>query len=336
MNYRGSSRHLLRNSKSAILSAIEIYNKPVFLYREECFVILFLNAWELLLKSIISKNGGSIYYRKKRGQPYRTLSLEDAITKAEKFFPTKIQALPLRANLSLLSTYRDNAVHFYNESNFGVIIYSLCQTSIINFKDLLFDIFGKNLGEEISWHLMPLGIEPPVDPIKYINKEAKSTVPKNAAVKHFISAIASSVKEIEEAGADTGRLMTVFNISLNSIKKIENADFVVGVDGSIGMTSGPLVITKLKDPNTAYPHRQKEIIQKIRSLHGKVFNQHTFQAICYKYGFKDNPYYCWKSSVGDLIKYSNEFIKKIKSLTKEEVDIALDAYSKKPKNVRIK
>ena len=28
MNYRGSYRHLLKNSKAALLAAIEIYNKP--------------------------------------------------------------------------------------------------------------------------------------------------------------------------------------------------------------------------------------------------------------------------------------------------------------------
>lgn len=33
------------------MSAIEVYNKPVFLYREETFAILALNAWELLLKA---------------------------------------------------------------------------------------------------------------------------------------------------------------------------------------------------------------------------------------------------------------------------------------------
>jgi hypothetical protein len=53
MNYRGSSRHLVKNAKSALLAAIEIYNKPGFQYRDECFVILLLNAWELFLKALL-------------------------------------------------------------------------------------------------------------------------------------------------------------------------------------------------------------------------------------------------------------------------------------------
>ena len=79
MNYRGSYRHLLHNAKAALLAAIEIYNKPRIEYRDECFVILLLNAWELALKALLSKNGRSIYYPKKRKEPYRTLSLNSAV-----------------------------------------------------------------------------------------------------------------------------------------------------------------------------------------------------------------------------------------------------------------
>lgn len=57
-----------------MLAAIEIYNKPQITYRDECFSILLINAWELLLKAIISKNKQRLYYPKKKGEPYRTLS----------------------------------------------------------------------------------------------------------------------------------------------------------------------------------------------------------------------------------------------------------------------
>jgi len=73
MNYHGSYRHLLGNAKAAILAAIEIYNKPQFLYRDECFAILLLNAWELLLKAVLSRKGKSVFYPKDRKKPYRTL-----------------------------------------------------------------------------------------------------------------------------------------------------------------------------------------------------------------------------------------------------------------------
>ncbi len=45
------SEELLERAIAATLAAIEIYNKPNFLYREETFTILAINGWELLLKA---------------------------------------------------------------------------------------------------------------------------------------------------------------------------------------------------------------------------------------------------------------------------------------------
>jgi hypothetical protein len=45
------STDLAQKSVQAAISAIEIYNKPNFSYREEAFALLMSNAWELLLKA---------------------------------------------------------------------------------------------------------------------------------------------------------------------------------------------------------------------------------------------------------------------------------------------
>jgi hypothetical protein len=52
------SLRFARKAESALLAAIELYNKPDFRYREEAFTILALNAWELLLKAkLLAVNG---------------------------------------------------------------------------------------------------------------------------------------------------------------------------------------------------------------------------------------------------------------------------------------
>jgi hypothetical protein len=59
------SARLLQNAEAALISAIEIYNKPAFAYREETFAILALNAWELLLKAKllqVEKNNARCLY----------------------------------------------------------------------------------------------------------------------------------------------------------------------------------------------------------------------------------------------------------------------------------
>jgi hypothetical protein len=210
-----------------MMAAIEIYNKPTFDYRDECFVILLLNAWELALKAAVSKNKLSIYYPKRRNQSYRTLSLTDVFNKAEKLFPNTLDALLVGRNLELLSTYRDNAVHFYNEAGFGCLIYALAQTSIVNFKNLIRAFFGINLGDEITWHLLSLGLVPPIDPIEYISGKLASTKRKGSAIRQFLTEFRSAVDDGEKAEADTGRLLTIFSVSLQSIKKIQKADAIV-------------------------------------------------------------------------------------------------------------
>ena len=45
------SVRFLQKAEAALLSAIEVYNRPTFEYREETFAILALNAWELLIKA---------------------------------------------------------------------------------------------------------------------------------------------------------------------------------------------------------------------------------------------------------------------------------------------
>jgi len=323
MNYRGSYRHLLRNSKAAMVAAVEIYNKPKFDYREECFVILLLNAWELILKALLSKNGTSIFYKKKRKQPYKTLSWNDALNRAEKYFPSNIDLLPVRRNLDLLSTYRDNAVHFYNQRGFETVIYALAQTSVINYKDLLLQTFNVDLGNEINWSLLPLGTKVPLDPIKYISDQTSVGNKYTPAIRQFLFELRSAVDEVEKAGKDTGRILTVFNVKLESVKKIEKADIVIGVQKA---GEGPLAVVKTIDPNVTHPLRRKDVIEKIGPLHDIRFTSHVFEAIAWKYELKSNSIYCWKATEGTLTRYSRDIISWIKQLNEADIVTAIKDY----------
>ena len=327
MNYRGSYRHLLGNAKSAILGAIEIYNKPHFTYRDECFVILLLNAWELLLKALVSKNRKSIFRPKERKKPYETLSWGEALTTAQAFFPAKIEALPVRRNLDLLSTYRNNSVHFYNAMGFGTLVYALAQTSIINFRDLLEESFGISLADEINWQLLPLGLKPPIDAIEYISGTTGKPAKGGAAVKQFLASLATAAHEVEKANADSGRLLTVFTIKLESTKKIEKADVVVGVKSAAAAAEGPLVVTKTMDPNITHPLRQKEVIEKVPTLHGSPLTSHRFQAIARKFQLRSNKQFCWRAAEGVLTRYSNDLVQFLRNLNKAQVEEAVEEYA---------
>lgn len=323
MNYQGSYRKLLGNAKAALMAAIEVYNKPTFRYRDECAVILLLNAWELLLKAILSKNDQSIFYPKKRKQAYRTLSLEHAYGRAIPYFPATIGHVALRHNLDLIGTYRDNAVHFYNADDFPVVVHQLSQTSIKNFRDLLEHVFGQRLEDEINWRLLPIGIEPPIDVVTYM--KGGVAVKQSSAVKHFLAELAKATVEVESAGEDRGRLMTIFNVKLESTKKIGDADVKVGV-GAAGTEGGPLVVVRTQDPNTTHPLRRKELCEELPPIHADYKNPYVFDAIAWKHDLKQNPQYCWQADEGVLTKYSRDTISFVKRLSKADVEAALTDY----------
>lgn len=305
------------------MAAIEIYNKPMFEYRDECTVILILNAWELTLKAVLSKNKKSVFYPKQRNQPYRTLTWQDALSRGKTFFPNKIHSLPIQRNLELLGTYRNNAVHFYNAKDFGVVLYALAQTAIINFRDLLQEVFEIDLAEQITWQLLPIGIRPPVDVVSYIS--GKSGAATNTATRQFLSELAKAVDDVKERKQDTGRLLSVFSVKLESIKKIGEADVVVAIrKGST--QDGPLSIVRTQDPNKSHPLRQTEILKSIEFLHGKRFSSYTFQAIVWKYNLKKKSQFCWMASEGVLTRYSNDILSFIRGLTVSDVDASLTDY----------
>lgn len=306
-------------------AAIEIYNKPRFAYRDECVVILLLNAWELILKALLSKDAVSIFYPKKRKQPYRTLSWQDAIAKGGHLFPSNVDRLPVQRNLELLATYRDNAVHFYNEKEFRVLLYALAQTCVKNFRDFMQGEFEQRLEDEINWQLLPLGIRPPVDVTTYLSGGNTQRSSKSPAVQQFLAQLAKATDDVSKAGGDRGRLMTIFSVKLESIKKVGDADAVVGVRKGTG-DYGPLAVVRTQDPNTTHPLRQTEIVRTIKVLHGKPFTSYTFQAIIWKHGLKDKSQYCWIAREGVLTRYSNDVVSLIKSLSPADVNAALTDY----------
>ncbi len=133
MKINKTYRALLDKSIDSLLSAIEVYNKPNFNYREETFSVLAINAWELLLKAyilrlnrynikslyvmepVIKKDGAKHKSRKQPkcnrcGKPM-SISILDAINKL-----VELNMMPknLKSNLEALIAHRDNSVHFVN------------------------------------------------------------------------------------------------------------------------------------------------------------------------------------------------------------------------------
>ena len=171
MSRKARCQHLLEKSVHAALSAIEIYNKPDFKYREESFSILMVNAWELLLKARIlqlSKNKlESIYIvdpnkKRKDGTPYKKPKYKTSrsgnfltidVTNA-----MKLLDLPdrLQENLGLLIEIRDNAIHFMNDSKlFEKKVLEIGTASLKSYVNMANTWFDHDLSQ-YYFYLMPI------------------------------------------------------------------------------------------------------------------------------------------------------------------------------------
>lgn len=330
MNLFGSYRALLGNSVAAVSAAVEVYNKPRMEYRAECFVILLVNGWELMLKALLSKNRKRIYYKKKRGEPYRTISVSDALTRSEKLFPAGVPFKPTAENLRLLIGYRDSAIHFYNRPGFGSLIYALAQTCVVNYRDIVQGAFDRDITKEITLSVLPLSIAPPVDPVQFLKEKVASTA--NGAVEEFSRSIKDLVVELEEEGEDTGRLLTTFSVHLVSTKKITSADIVVGVGAAAGITDA-LLVTRPVDPNKSHPYREVDVVGRKGGAPGlrlKIgtgdIGQHQFRALVHRYGAREKPEYCWRDETGAVTRYSPAWIEFIRRLTPDDLKEAIRRY----------
>jgi len=186
------SLQLVGKAKSALISAIEVYNKPNFAYREETFSILALNAWELLLKAKIvasaDNDARSIYvYEKRRtksgewsrrkyfkrnrvGNPH-TMGLSQLVAELEKDPRTRLSPA-VKSNLDALTEVRDNAVHYMNPGpRLSKRVLEIGTASVRNFIDLARKWFLEDLSE-YSLYLMPIGFVPVLGTVAGVSPSA--------------------------------------------------------------------------------------------------------------------------------------------------------------------
>ena len=185
-------QELLERSIGAMLAAVEIYNKPVFSYRTEAFVILAINAWELLFKAKMLKENNNnpkclwIYEtrcnkdgsRKKRKNIKRNSGNNPFTHNLGHLLSTFVNFQwineAVKDNIDLMDQFRDSSVHFYNMSKeFHIRIQELGMASLRNYTNLLKLWFNREVGE-FNIYMMPMafvGIPDSMTAITYSKKE---------------------------------------------------------------------------------------------------------------------------------------------------------------------
>ncbi len=241
--------NLLNASKSAMFSAMEIHNKPQFIYRYPTVSMLFINAWELLLKAYIYKNiSNKAIYEKTEDGSLHTITFSKALELVKNDINAKISNSGFKAyseNLKLINFYRNSNVHYFEEE-LNPAIFMLLSKSILNYNDFLKKYFKTDLSEENNLILLPIGFNVPFFPVEFLNKDYHDSN------NDFVSEIIKSIKILNDTGIEDS-IIVGFDTLLASVKKVTNADIVAAIDNAQEKAIPVTKAYRLSSDNSAIP-----------------------------------------------------------------------------------
>ena len=249
---------LVKNSISAVFAGIEIHNKPIFPFRYEVVVLLFINAWELLLKAYIYKYLPHVALFKKDGN---TKPFSECVSCV--FSNLDKNYYPLRENLEKLYQYRTTIAHFYTKQ-LDILIFALLKKNLIEYKNFLQKFFKKDISDKSNLVLLPIGFSKPLSPIDYLSNASKSTtIPQD--IKDYIQSIMESTRKLNDEGIDDSILID-FRLNLTNEKRVKNADIIAGITKSSN-TNGTIVIDDTKKVRVTSSFKAQEIrVSRNKSL----------------------------------------------------------------------
>lgn len=215
---------MARCAGSALLAAIEIYNKPTVEYREQTVALLMVNAWEILAKAkLVQQSGGrieAVYRRKNDSRHFErdsetqeplSLTLSEVLNRLD--LPQEA-----KANIRGLAQVRNRAAHLgllTSEAQRMILAYGTA--SVQNFLKLSDEWFGE---------VPPL---PPLLPVGFLGDVPAAKAATPFGQRNLLKFLQQLAEETVSGTSDCAVTMHV-HIEVNR-------GFSGG--GSIGLTGDP-------------------------------------------------------------------------------------------------
>jgi hypothetical protein len=297
----GLKGRLVDKSVEAYILALETINRLSIQYRVETFCYLLCNAWELLLKAKILENEGkqdSIYYKKQRGKPKRSLSLRDCLSRV---MPD--QETPERRNIELVADLRDEAVHLVF-SQIPRDVLCLFQAGVINYHNRLNEWFGVSLSDRVSVGMMSIVYDMSPEQCDLSDKRLRRELGRDSAT--FLARYCAQIKQESDHLQHSKEFSIGIEYRLVLTKNKNEADIVL----SSGQTGGEStqIIEVPKDPSKSHPFRQKELIERVNADAGTQINTHDIQCVNKVHGIKQKADFFYQGKVkGSPVQYSQTF-----------------------------
>lgn len=286
---RARSKELLERAIAAMLAAIEIYNKPDFRYRAESFVILAVNAWELLLKakwlSDHKNRLSSLYVRQGAGKKRKRIKRTKAgnpITHSLMFLAHALEKngklhRDAVANLEILDEFRDAAIHFYHaDPEFASKLHGVAEAAVRNFNVAAKDWFREDLSR-FNFYLLPLSfVEVP---------PAARMVPGRRALQRILKWLSERQGESTDEGS--GYAVTV-DVELRLVKSRSTDTTPVRVTDD---PSAPAVRLSEEEVREKYPWDYKRLVEECRSRYNNFKVSKEYHELRRKY--ESDMGYCY-------------------------------------------
>ncbi|MGH7195749.1 MAG: DUF3644 domain-containing protein [Candidatus Saccharimonadales bacterium] len=292
------SLQLVNKSLDSMISAIELYNKPDFRYREEIFCVTAINSWELLLKAKILKDNGndirSISVREhlinKDGSKSKKWRYKDNrsgnkmtidIFAALKRLKSKgiIDQICFE-NIEALIELRDNSVHFYSADHLlSQKVQELGTASIKSYTTLIQEWFSVSL-EKYNFYLMPMSFFhiKSFDPILIGNRDV--------AITNLLAYVAEKEKKFPPDPSNPHNITIAIETRFTKSSTIDAKKIRVSSD-----PSAPEFQISLEDVRRTHPLDYKELSTKLRLRYTNFKENPKYHEI--RKLLEDNQKYCF-------------------------------------------
>ena len=292
---------LVEKSLEACVSAIEVYNKPIFQYREETFSILMLNAWELLLKARVMQEGGGKLraiqvfetIKKKDGTPGKrqqrkinrsgnamTISLDKAANLVASYSHNSIDQ-SCHDNLNLLKEIRDNSVHLLNVSpGLAMKLQEVGTASLRNFVAAAECWFEINL-DKYNFYLMPLAFHSPSEVVDSLHPDMQP-----AAVKGLLKLI----DEAEQRNLSDTESM--YSVTMKVQIKLERASGSDATAVKVTYDDPDAIPITMSEENIrdAFPWDYGELTNRLKKRYSDFIQNQSYHN--FRKSLEDNKKYC--------------------------------------------
>ncbi len=281
MKVNKTYRSLLDKSINSMLSAIEIYNKPNFNYREETFAILAVNSWELLFKAELLKSSNykikSLYIlepvlkkdktpstrfkpKLNRSKNPITVSLFEAIERLRK--KSKAINQNLFKSIESIVELRDNAIHFHNEKAISKQLQELGFACIKNYMNLIKEWKIDIDLSQYNFYLMPLA---------YVDSKIESEAILTDSEIKYIDFLKDKIKDSDNTDNKYDVAISI-DISFKKSNSIEGIGMKNDKDGV------PITLTE-EDITKKFPLTHEDLRTKAGSRYtdfkyNKTFHTH--------------------------------------------------------------